>query len=80
VFAAAVDRNDAAFADFVVLSINLEHVLPAQDDVNLVGMVRVLDSLISQARRKGAPVPYSATTPYVNTISPALGQGMPYLS
>ena len=28
----------------------------------------LLDSLISAARRKGAPVPYSATTPYLNTI------------
>jgi pyruvate dehydrogenase E1 component len=28
----------------------------------------LLDSLISEARRKGAPVPYSATTPYLNTI------------
>ena len=28
----------------------------------------LLDSLISQARRRGAPVPYSATTPYLNTI------------
>jgi pyruvate dehydrogenase E1 component len=28
----------------------------------------LLDDLISQARRAGAPVPYSATTPYVNTI------------
>ncbi|MDL5158751.1 pyruvate dehydrogenase (acetyl-transferring), homodimeric type [Actinomycetospora termitidis] len=28
----------------------------------------LLDELIGQARRAGAPVPYSATTPYVNTI------------
>src|SRR5215211_704300 len=28
----------------------------------------LLDALVSEARRKGAPVPYSATTPYVNTI------------
>jgi pyruvate dehydrogenase E1 component len=28
----------------------------------------LLDSLISEALRKGAPVPYSATTPYLNTI------------
>ncbi|GAA4821825.1 pyruvate dehydrogenase (acetyl-transferring), homodimeric type [Actinomycetospora corticicola] len=29
----------------------------------------LLDELIGQARRAGAPVPYSATTPYVNTIA-----------
>ncbi len=28
----------------------------------------LLDELIAQARQAGAPVPYSATTPYVNTI------------
>src|SRR3954467_8656894 len=28
----------------------------------------LLDELIAQARAAGAPVPYSATTPYVNTI------------
>src|SRR5215218_11436694 len=28
----------------------------------------LLDALVSEARRKGAPVPYSATTPYLNTI------------
>jgi pyruvate dehydrogenase E1 component len=28
----------------------------------------LLDSLVSQARRKGAPVPYAANTPYLNTI------------
>src|SRR5918997_5404531 len=28
----------------------------------------LLDELIGQARAAGAPVPYSATTPYVNTI------------
>jgi pyruvate dehydrogenase E1 component len=36
----------------------------------------LLDSLISQARRRGAPVPYSAATPYLNTI-PLLHQA-PY--
>ena len=30
----------------------------------------LLDEVIAEARRKGAPVPYSATTPYVNTIAP----------
>ena len=30
----------------------------------------LLDSLISQARRRGASVPYSANTPYLNTIAP----------
>ena len=30
----------------------------------------LLDEVIEEARRKGAPVPYSATTPYVNTIPP----------
>src|SRR3712207_1057453 len=30
----------------------------------------LLDSLMSQARRRGASVPYSATTPYLNTIPP----------
>ena len=30
----------------------------------------LLDEVIAEARRKGAPVPYSATTPYVNTIPP----------
>jgi pyruvate dehydrogenase E1 component len=29
----------------------------------------LLDELIAQARAAGAPVPYSATTPYVNTIA-----------
>ena len=29
----------------------------------------LLDELIAQARSAGAPVPYSATTPYVNTIA-----------
>ncbi|MBV9656202.1 MAG: pyruvate dehydrogenase (acetyl-transferring), homodimeric type [Acetobacteraceae bacterium] len=28
----------------------------------------LLEELITEARRQGAPVPYSATTPYVNTI------------
>src|SRR6516164_10879137 len=30
----------------------------------------LLDEVVSEARRKGAPVPYSATTPYLNTIPP----------
>lgn len=29
---------------------------------------QLLDEVVTEARRKGAPVPYSATTPYVNTI------------
>jgi pyruvate dehydrogenase E1 component len=36
----------------------------------------LLDELMQQARRNGAPVPYSATTPYLNTIAP--GQEPPY--
>jgi pyruvate dehydrogenase E1 component len=30
----------------------------------------LLDEVLAEARRKGAPVPYSATTPYLNTIPP----------
>ena len=30
----------------------------------------LLDEVMTEARRKGAPVPYSATTPYLNTIPP----------
>ena len=30
----------------------------------------LLGELLDEARRKGAPVPYSANTPYVNTIPP----------
>src|SRR6201985_3620481 len=30
----------------------------------------LLDEVTAEARRKGAPVPYSATTPYLNTIPP----------
>jgi hypothetical protein len=30
----------------------------------------LLDEVIEEARRRGAPVPYSATTPYLNTIPP----------
>ena len=30
----------------------------------------LLDELMHEARRKGAPVPYSANTPYLNTIPP----------
>src|ERR1700745_2688271 len=29
-----------------------------------------LDEVVTEARRKGAPVPYSATAPYLNTIPP----------
>jgi pyruvate dehydrogenase E1 component len=31
----------------------------------------LLEELVNEARRQGAPVPYSANTPYLNTISPA---------
>jgi len=30
----------------------------------------LLDEVVAEARRKGAPVPYSATTPYLNTLAP----------
>src|ERR671935_1794458 len=30
----------------------------------------LLDQVLSEARRKGASVPYSANTPYLNTIPP----------
>src|SRR5258705_10575197 len=30
----------------------------------------LLDEVTAEARRKGAPVPYRATTPYLNTIPP----------
>src|SRR5713226_6241197 len=30
----------------------------------------LLDEVVTEARRKGAPVPYRATTPYLNTIPP----------
>ena len=30
----------------------------------------LLDELVIEARRKGTPVPYSANTPYLNTIPP----------
>ncbi len=30
----------------------------------------LLEELIGEARRNGAPVPYSANTPYLNTIAP----------
>src|SRR6202035_3621024 len=33
----------------------------------------LLDEVTAEARRKGAPVPYSATTPYLNTIPPDKG-------
>jgi len=32
--------------------------------------VQVLSELLDEARRRGVPVPYSANTPYLNTISP----------
>jgi pyruvate dehydrogenase E1 component len=32
--------------------------------------IHLLDEIVAEARRKGAPVPYSATTPYLNTIPP----------
>jgi pyruvate dehydrogenase E1 component len=32
----------------------------------------LLDELIEEARRNGAPVPYWANTPYLNTIPPQL--------
>ncbi len=28
----------------------------------------LLDEVVAEARRKGAPVPYNATTPYLNTV------------
>src|SRR3712207_2485949 len=30
----------------------------------------LLDEVVAEARRKAAPAPYSATTPYLNTILP----------
>ena len=30
----------------------------------------LLDELVGRAHRRGTPVPYSATTPYLNTIPP----------
>ena len=36
----------------------------------------LLDEVIEEARRKGAPVPYSATTPYLNTIPPDMEDRM----
>src|SRR5512144_1156600 len=36
----------------------------------------LLEELIGRARRHGAPVPYSANTPYLNTIPP--GRQVPY--
>ena len=30
----------------------------------------LLERLVAEARHQGAPVPYSATTPYLNTIPP----------
>ena len=37
----------------------------------------LLDELIEEARRNGAPVPYSANTPYLNTIPPQREQRNP---
>jgi pyruvate dehydrogenase E1 component len=37
----------------------------------------LLDELIQEARRNGAPVPYSANTPYLNTIPPDKEQRHP---
>ena len=37
----------------------------------------LLDELIEEARRNGAPVPYSANTPYLNTIPPQKEQRTP---
>src|SRR6266581_7140662 len=37
----------------------------------------LLDELIGEARRNGAPVPYSANTPYLNTIAPDREQRHP---
>ncbi|HTF52128.1 MAG TPA: pyruvate dehydrogenase (acetyl-transferring), homodimeric type [Pseudonocardia sp.] len=37
----------------------------------------LLEELVSQARRTGAPVPYSANTPYLNTIPPDRGAPHP---
>jgi pyruvate dehydrogenase E1 component len=34
----------------------------------------LLDRLIVEGRHKGAPVPYSITTPYINTITPSNGR------
>ena len=33
----------------------------------------LLEELVTEARRQGAPVPYSANTPYLNTIPPISG-------
>ena len=31
----------------------------------------ILGELMDEAQRQGAPIPFSATTPYLNTIAPA---------
>jgi dihydrolipoamide dehydrogenase len=36
----------------------------------------LLEELVAQARRRGAPVPYSANTAYLNTIPPVIGGGV----
>ncbi len=38
---------------------------------------QLLDEVVAEARRKGAPVPYSATTPYLNTIPAQREDGHP---
>ena len=35
----------------------------------------LLDEVVTEARRKGTPVPYSATTPYLNRSRPARRSG-----
>src|ERR1700759_4795500 len=37
----------------------------------------LLDQVLAEARRKGAPAPYSANTPYLNTIPPEKEQRHP---
>jgi pyruvate dehydrogenase E1 component len=37
----------------------------------------LLDQLIEESRRRGVPLPYSANTPYLNTISPSQEERIP---
>src|SRR3954452_7048086 len=37
----------------------------------------LLDELLGRARRRGTPVPYSAATPYLNTIPPGREERYP---
>ena len=37
----------------------------------------LLDELFTEARRKGTPVPYSGTTPYLNTIARTASPAIP---